>query len=151
MDNLSRKSAWNQKQLKEFLVSSKIPMRVSVLDGDYPLVCSVWFEYLDGKLVIVSHRESKLAKVLVSQRKCGFEIASNNPPYRGVRGKADVLYELGNSEGTLRRIIRRYLGETNQGLALWLLSRVKHEMKFTLHPKWVTSWDYGERMEQAQS
>ncbi len=105
MDNLSRKSAWNQKQLKEFLVSSKIPMRVSVLDGDYPLVCSVWFEYLDGKLVIVSHRESKLAKVLVSQRKCGFEIASNNPPYRGVRGKADVLYELGNSEGTLRRII----------------------------------------------
>ena len=151
MDNLSRKSAWNQKQLKEFLVSSKIPMRVSVLDGDYPLVCSVWFEYLDGKLVIVSHRESKLAKVLVSQRKCGFEIASNNPPYRGVRGKADVLYELGNSEGTLRRIIRRYLGETNQGLESWLLSRVKHEMKFTLHPKWVTSWDYGERMEQAQS
>ena len=151
MDNLSRKSAWNQTQLKEFLVSSKIPIRVSVLDGEYPLICSVWFEYLDGKLVIVSHRESKLAKVLVSQRKCGFEIASNNPPYRGVRGKADVLYELGNSEGTLRRIIRRYLGETNQGLASWLLSRVKDEMKFTLHPKWVTSWDYGERMEQTQS
>ena len=151
MDNLSRKSAWNQTQLKEFLVSSKIPIRVSVLDGEYPLICSVWFEYLDGKLVIVSHRGSKLAKTLVSQRKCGFEIASNNPPYRGVRGKADVLYELGNSEGTLRRIIRRYLGETNQGLASWLLSRVKDEMKFTLHPKWVTSWDYGERMEQTQS
>ena len=46
MDNLSRKSAWNQKQLKEFLVSSKIPIRVSVLDGEYPLVCSVWFESL---------------------------------------------------------------------------------------------------------
>ena len=151
MDNLSRKSAWSQKQLKEFLVSSKIPIRVSVLDGEYPLICSVWFEYLDGKLIIVSHRESKLAKTLVSQRKCGFEIASNDPPYRGVRGKADVVYELGTSEVTLRRIIQRYLGETNQGLAAWLLSRVKHEMKFTLHPKWATTWDYSQRMEQTQS
>tara|TARA_B100000674_G_C37832504_1_gene911233 strand:- start:99 stop:554 length:456 start_codon:yes stop_codon:yes gene_type:complete len=151
MDNLSKKSAWNRQQLKKFLDSSKIPIRVSVLDGEYPLICSVWFEYLDGKLIIVSHQESKLAKTLVRQKKCGFEIASNDPPYRGVRGKADVVSELGTSEEILRRVIQRYLGETNQRLASWLLSRVKHEMKFTLHPKWVTSWDYGERMEKAQS
>ena len=64
MDNLSRKSAWSQKQLKEFLVSSKIPIRVSVLDGEYPLICSVWFEYLDGKLIIVSHRKANLRRRL---------------------------------------------------------------------------------------
>ena len=151
MDNLSRKSAWSQKQLKEFLVSSKIPIRVSVLDGDYPLICSVWFEYLDGKLIIVSHRESKLAKTLLRQRKGGFEIATNDRPDRGVRGKANVDAELGGSEDTLRRVIQRYLGETNQKLASWLLSRVEHEVKFTLHPTWVTSWDYGERMEQTRT
>ena len=151
MDNLSRKSAWNQRQLKEFLVFSKIPIRVSVLDGEYPLICSVWFEYADSKLIIVSHEESKLAKTLLRQRKCGFEIATNDPPYRGVRGKANVDAELGGSEDTLRRVIERYLGETNQKLASWLLSRVEHEVKFTLHPTWVTSWDYGERMEQTRT
>ena len=151
MDNLSKKSAWSQQELQDFLVSTKIPIRISVLDDEYPLICSVWFEYADSKLIIVSHEESKLAKTLLRQRKCGFEIATNDPPYRGVRGKANVDAELGGSEDTLRRVIQRYLGETNQKLASWLLSRVEHEVKFTLHPTWVTSWDYGERMEQTRT
>ena len=151
MDNLSKKSAWNQQELQAFLVSSKIPIRISVLDDDYPLVCTVWFEYVDGKLIIVSHKESKLAKTLLLQRKCGFEIATNDPPYKCVRVKADVVAEAEGSEDTLRRVIQRYLGGTNQKLASWLLSRVEHEVKFTLHPTWVTSWDYGERMEQTRT
>ena len=151
MDNLSKKSAWNQQELRDFLVSSKIPIRISVLDDEYPLICSVWFECLDEKLVIVSHEDSKLAKTLLRQRKCGFEIATNDPPYKGVRGKADVVAEAEGSEDTLRRVIQRYLGGTNQKLASWLLSRVEHEVKFTLHPTWVTSWDYGERMEQIRT
>ena len=151
MDNLSKKSAWNKQDLQDFLVSSKIPIRISVLDDEYPLICSVWFEYLDEKLVIVSHEDSKLAKTLLRQRKCGFEIATNDPPYKGVRGKADVVAEAEGSEDTLRRVIQRYLGGTNQKLASWLLSRVEHEVKFTLHPTWVTSWDYGERMEQIRT
>ena len=151
IDNLSKKSAWNKQELQDFLVSSKIPIRISVLDDEYPLICSVWFEYLDEKLVIVSHEDSKLAKTLLRQRKCGFEIASNDPPYKGVRGKADVVAEAEGSGDTLRRVIQRYLGGTNQKLASWLLSRVEHEVKFTLHPTWVTSWDYSERMEQIRT
>ena len=151
IDNLSKKSAWNKQELQDFLVSSKIPVRISVLDDEYPLICSVWFEYLDEKLVIVSHEDSKLAKTLLRQRKCGFEIATNDPPYKGVRGKADVVAEAEGSGDTLRRVIQRYLGGTNQKLASWLLSRVEHEVKFTLHPTWVTSWDYGERMEQIRT
>ena len=151
IDNLSKKSAWNKQELQDFLVSSKIPIRISVLDDEYPLICSVWFEYLDEKLVIVSHEDSKLAKTLLRQRKCGFEIATNDPPYKGVRGKADVVAEAEGSGDTLRRVIQRYLGGTNQKLASWLLSRVEHEVKFTLHPTWVTSWDYGERMEQTRT
>ena len=151
MDNLSKKSAWHQQELQDFLVSCKIPIRISVLDDEYPLICSVWFEYLDEKLVIVSHEDSKLAKTLLRQRKCGFEIATNDPPYKGVRGKADVVAEAEGSGDTLRRVIQRYLGGTNQKLASWLLSRVEHEVKFTLHPTWVTSWDYGERMEQIRT
>ena len=147
MNNLSSRSAWNQEKIGDFLFKTRIPVRISVIDGKYPLICSVWFEHQQGKLRIVSHKNSKLAKSLIKEGRCAFEIAANAPPYVGVRGKADVEPSKGNSEATLRRLIERYLRGTNQKLADWLLSRVEDEIEFTLHPTWTTSWDYGLRME----
>lgn len=149
MDNLSQKSAWSQDQLQQFLLSACIPIRISAIDGDYPFICSVWFEYTDGKLLVVSHKDSKLARTLLREGRCAFEIAPNDPPYCGVRGKADVEAGEGDAEATLKRLIERYLGDTNQGLASWLLGRAADEVVFTLHPTWATSWDYGGRMESA--
>ena len=149
MKNLSSKSDWNQNQIDAFLKSSRIPIRIAVDDGDYPLICSVWYQYRDDTLCIVSHRSSKLAKLLAARGRCAFEIAPNEPPYQGVRGKAQVSSNRENVESTLRSLIDRYLGGTNQSLAKWLLSRVDDELEFVLTPTWVTSWDYGGRMEDA--
>ena len=147
MNKLSNKSAWDQEKIEDFLSRTRIPVRISVIDGKYPLICSVWFEHEHGKLKIVSHKNSKLAKSLIKEGRCAFEIAANEPPYLGVRGKADVESSKGGAEATLRRLIERYLGGSNQNLADWLLSRVEDEIEFTLHPAWTTSWDYGRRME----
>lgn len=147
MKNLSNKSGWNAAQVQRFLERSTIPIRIAVADGDYPLICSVWYEYLDGDLCIVSHKGSKLAKLLRQAGRCAFEIAPNEAPYCGVRGKADVTASYDCAESALKRLIQRYLGDSNQGLANWLLGRVDDEIVFTLHPTWATSWDYGGRME----
>lgn len=151
MNNLSKKSAWNQDQLHQFLHETRVPMRISVIDGDYPFICSVWFEHADGTLRIVSHKDSKLAKSLVREGRCAFEIAPNEPPYHGVRGKADVTAEEGSSEPTLKRLIARFLGDSNEGLANWLLGRIDDEVTFVLTPSWATTWDYGQRMESTDS
>lgn len=119
------------------------------MDGDFPLICSVWFEYEAGRIVCVSHKDSKLARLLQKEQRCGFEIAPNEPPYRGVRGKANIVVEKEGVESRLTRLIERYLGDTNQSLANWLLSRVVDEYAFILEPAWVTSWDYGNRMENS--
>ncbi len=136
--------------MQRFLESSTIPIRISVQDGDYPLICSVWYECLDGNLCIVSHKDSRLAQLLQANGRCAFEIAPNDPPYCGVRGKADVTTSNTGAEPILKRVIERYLGNTNQRLADWLLGRVADELVFTLEPTWATSWDYGSRMEEAE-
>ncbi|MBO6657550.1 MAG: pyridoxamine 5'-phosphate oxidase family protein [Pseudomonadales bacterium] len=149
MKNLSTKSDWDQRQVETFLKSSRIPIRIAVDDGDYPLICSVWYQYRDGTLCIVSHKTSKLAKLLQARGRCAFEIAPNDPPYQGVRGKAEVSSNQDDVHSTLRHLIDRYLGATNRSLAKWLLSRVDDELGFVLTPTWVTSWDYGGRMDDA--
>ena len=149
MDNLSENSSWSEDEVSEFLRSTRIPVRVSVVDGGYPLICSVWFEYSGGKLKIVSHRNSRLARLLTKEGRCAFEIAANESPYFGVRGKADVRSDTSDAEPTLRRLIERYLGDSNEGLANWLLGRIEDEIEFTLHPVWATSWDYRSRMESS--
>ena len=85
----------------------------------------------------------------MARGRCAFEIAPNEPPYQGVRGKAQVSSNRENAESTLLSLIDRYLGGTNKSLAKWLLSRVDDELEFVLTPTWVTSWDYGGRMEDA--
>ncbi len=149
MKNLSSKSDWTAAQVQQFLESTKIPIRIAAMDGGYPLICSVWHRYRDGNLRIVSHKRSKLANLLQQAGRCAFEIAPNDPPYCGVRGKADVVVSDEDAEALLKHLIARYLGNSNQGLANWLLGRVEDEIVFTLCPTWATSWDYGGRMENA--
>ena len=50
-------------------------------------------------------------------------------------------------EVTLKALIKRYLGTSNQSLAAWLLSRADDEYIVEIRPAWITSWDYGNRME----
>jgi hypothetical protein len=55
-----------------------------------------------------------------------------------------------SSEGalvSLPKLIERYLGTTNAPLGQWLMSRIDDEVELRLSPTWLSSWDYGARME----
>ena len=146
METLSKKSAWEVAAIFDYLETANVPVRVAVLDGDYPLICSLWYEMKDQSLICVSHKNSTIAKLLQREKRCAFEVASNHPPYKGVRGKADVTVDDEEVESKLRRLIHRYLGSSNHSLAHWLLSRSEDELAFVLEPQWLTSWDYSNRM-----
>jgi hypothetical protein len=47
----------------------------------------------------------------------------------------------------LLRLIDRYLGKRDSGFAAWLISRSASEVAIRLEPDWVTSWDFGKRMD----
>lgn len=145
---ISASSAWDEQGIASFLEGATIPIRIAVQDGDFPLICSVWFRYDPSRQCIycVSHKSSYLARLLTEVGRCAFEIAPNEPPYQGVRGKAEVSLHSDSAESMLRELIERYLEDTDSGLAKWLLGRAEDERVIELKPQWITAWDYSNRM-----
>ena len=145
---VSKSSAWDQSGIFSFLNENTIPIRLAVIQDKHPLICSVWFSADPETLVIscVSHRKSQLVKSLMADPRVGFEIALNDPPYKGVRGKGNAKLTQENVSNSLQEVIVRFLGSTNSNLARWLLGRAEEEYVIKITPSWITSWDYSERM-----
>jgi len=145
---IAESSAWQMPTIKDHLEKQVIPIRLAVVDGEFPLICSVWYLWDEptASILCASHENSYLVSRLQQSGKCGFEVAADNPPYKGVRGKADVSLEREGVEETLQRMISRYLDSGNNGLADWLLSRVEQEYVLRIQPHWMTSWDFSSRM-----
>ncbi|MGD9661801.1 MAG: pyridoxamine 5'-phosphate oxidase family protein [Porticoccaceae bacterium] len=144
---LKESSKYSEAEIIAFLSTAVIPMRLACnSDKGFPLVASHWFKYQDGALYCAIHRSSLMAKLLTNDPRCGFEIAADTAPYRGVRGqgKASLLTE--RADENLHNLILRYLGDSQSQLAKWLLSRSDEEYLVRITPTWLTSWDFSERM-----
>lgn len=134
----------------QYLEAVRIPLRLGcTTPGDWPLVVSLWFEYRDGLLYCASHRQARVVAYLQRNPRCGFEIASDEPPYCGVRGQA--LATLDGSQGgvVLERLLRRYVGSLDTPLALRLLQRRENEVAIMLEPVNLFSWNFTERMKDS--
>lgn len=148
----SIKGPWSTGQIADFLEGCHYPMRLACVGADgYPRVVSVWFIYQQGQLVCASHCSSQLVALLRANARVGFEIATNDPPYFGVRGQADAALSDSGGADMLERLLQRYLGGVDSTLAQWLLSRSEGEILITLTPRRLFSWDYRQRMAEAES
>ena len=147
--DVGKKSSWNEAQIGTYLKETVIPMRIVITDGDCPTICSLWFDYdpIQSELICATHVRSQIARLIAKSPRCAFEIASNTPPYCGVRGKAVIEVDAAAAAQSLPRPIRRYMGDSNAGLGQWLMSRVDEELELRLKPVWISAWDYGQRME----
>ncbi len=134
-------------QAGSFIESATIPLRLSAIDGDgFPVICSLWFHYHNGCFYCASHRSAKIIRLLENNPNCGFEVAVNTIPYRGVRGKAVAELSSDRDGKLLSELIERYLGDGNRDLANWLLSRKEDEVAICLRPKTLSNWDFSARM-----
>ncbi|MFV8818019.1 pyridoxamine 5'-phosphate oxidase family protein [Haliea sp. E17] len=142
-------SAWSESEIAKYLEEANTPIRISTAGSDgYPLICSLWFVYRDGVLWAASHKNSHIIKMLRRNPKIGFEVATNEYPYHGVRGKADVTLHEDSTENILEKVIDKYLQGGNKKLAAWLLSRQKDEYAIKISPVALNSWDFSGRMER---
>jgi nitroimidazol reductase NimA-like FMN-containing flavoprotein (pyridoxamine 5'-phosphate oxidase superfamily) len=141
------KGPWSAAEIAQFLQDSRYPMRLACVGADgYPRVVSVWFIYEQERLFCASHGSSQLVSLLRANGRIGFEVATNDPPYCGVRGQGDaVLTEAGGAR-MLERLLDRFLGRLDSPLAKWLLSRSEEELLITVTPRRWFSWDYRQRM-----
>ncbi len=135
------------KNVEEYLNQSLIPLRLSgITTSDWPFVMSLWYVYLDEKIYLATIKTAKVVEYLLSNPKCAFEIASDIPPYCGIRGQAiaNIITSKGNE--ILKILLNRYLGGEKSSLAQKLLNRKVPEVAIELTPIRVFQWDYTGRM-----
>ena len=138
----------------ECLTNCKIPIRLACMSiSDWPIVVSLWYTYLNEKVYCATQNTAKVVKYLRKNPKCGFEIAGDSFPYRGVRGygKASIVENKG--EEILRMLIQKYLTgkeTTISSLKLYklLLSKehLQNEVAIEIIPAAMFKWDYKKRM-----
>jgi hypothetical protein len=146
---LNAKSLWDEDQIIKFLENAEIPIRLSFLNkAKEPQICSLWYQYDNGVICCASHKNSFLIKQLKHNTNISFEVSSNEYPYKGIRGKAEIELSMINAENILGKLISKYLGSNNSKLSSWLMSRIDDEYVIKIIPTVVNSWDFSDRMEK---
>ena len=147
MSLIRKSSAWDQSTIAAFLRSTVIPVRLACSDAaGVPLICSLWYLYDDEAIWCATQQSAALVRLLEGQQQCGFEIAPEAMPYRGVRGQGTVTLLPDEGEAVLRRLIARYLDKPDTDFARFLIKRAASEVAIKVQPDWLTSWDFGDRM-----
>jgi nitroimidazol reductase NimA-like FMN-containing flavoprotein (pyridoxamine 5'-phosphate oxidase superfamily) len=144
---LRSNSAWPSVRIEQFLREATIPARLAVVTaGGAPLVCSLWYVYEDGALWFATRRDARLVAMLQREPRCGFEVAGDAAPYRGVRGQGRGTLSAERGPAVLVRLVDRYLGTRDSKFARWLLARQQQEIAIRVDFEWLTSWDFTARM-----
>jgi len=136
--------------INEKLRESISPLRIACnTSRAYPLIVPLWYQFDEGYLWSVTHKNAKVVTHLKRNTHVGFEIANNEPPYHGVRGNGtvEIIPELGKI--WLPRLLKRYSIRPDSRLAHLLLSRANDEVALRLMPTQMSAWDYSIRMQDA--
>ena len=135
--------------IEGYLQEVTIPLRLScVADSGWPAVLSLWYLYEDGALYCATPETARVVAYLTAEPRCAFEVAADQPPYCGVRGRSVAIIEPERGLEILERLLFRYLGGIDNPLATRLLSRSEPEVAIRLEPRSYHSWNFTSRMEQ---
>jgi nitroimidazol reductase NimA-like FMN-containing flavoprotein (pyridoxamine 5'-phosphate oxidase superfamily) len=137
-------------QSAAYLDAIHIPLRLScVTQSGWPYVLSLWYLHDAGKLYCATLESARVVSYLRREPRCGFEIAADQPPYCGVRGRAVAAIDPTQGQAVLSLLIDRYLDDRDNSLARRLLARSQDEVAIVLTPVQVFTWNYQRRMADA--
>jgi len=138
------------KEIDEFIPDSKIPIRVAFMKSvGVPAIISLWYVCNDGKIYCATQKTAKLVSYLQKNPLCGFEIAADKPPYKGIRGEGTVRILNETGAYVLNLLIAKYLGEKESDLSKFLRNNSKTEVTIEITPQKILHYDYSERMRNA--
>lgn len=133
---------------KEFLHNMLIPIKLAVIKKTgYPVVLSLWYLYKDNKLYCATRKDARVVKYIQQNNKCAFEIASERPPYKGLRGEGRIYIDHEKGPFILRQLIQKYLKDKESKLKSFLTKNIAEEVAIeVVIEKWF-GFDYSSRMD----
>lgn len=135
--------------IEDFLTAQTIPIRIAChTPGEELWMLSLWFLYRDGLLQCATSKQADVVRYLDHDDGVAFEISTNEPPYRGVRGRGTASVHDDPEKALLRELLDRYLGGTDSSLGNRLLSEKREEVAIRIDPAVVFGWDFSERMQE---
>jgi len=135
------------KSSEEYLMEAKIPLRLSCIStSGWPVVLSLWYLFEEGRIYCATPQQAKVVTYLMREERCAFEVASDEPPYCGVRARARATIDQDRGLEILERLLVRYLGGVDKPLAKKLLSRSASEVAIQLEPLGYYTWNFTNRM-----
>ena len=140
----------NVEEIKKLIPDLKIPIRVGFIPSDdMPTVISLWYTYNDGKIYCASQKTAKIISYLKKNPVCGFEIAADTLPYKGMRGTGTVQILNETGAYVLDFLMEKYLGEKESKLSKFLRNNSKTEVAIEITPKKIFTYNYSKRMSNA--
>ena len=138
---------WNIDEIRSHLSGAIIPIRLAVLNGEgWPLVVSLWFTLEEDALWCATPAQALIVHFLKQNERCAFEIAADNPPYKGVRGQGISSIHPDRGTAILNGLLARYSIRPDSRLSRMLLNRADQEVAIRIEAEWMTSWDFSQRM-----
>ncbi|MFW5973830.1 MAG: pyridoxamine 5'-phosphate oxidase family protein [Natrialbaceae archaeon] len=148
MDRLT--GAWDRTTTEAFLTAETIPLRLSCHTHAGTLwMLSLWYRYRDDALWCATSADADVVEYLAGDDRVAFEISTNRPPYKGVRGNGTASVEPDEDKELLNELLERYLGGTDSPLAERLLSPEREEVRIRIDPARVYTWDFTDRMRES--
>jgi nitroimidazol reductase NimA-like FMN-containing flavoprotein (pyridoxamine 5'-phosphate oxidase superfamily) len=137
-------------EIDKFIPDSKIPIRIAFIKStDLPAVISLWYVCKDGKIYCATQKTAKIVSYLQKKSVCGFEIAADKPPYKGIRGEGTVQILNETGAYVLDLLIDKYLGEKESTLSKFLRNNSKTEVAIEITPENIFHYEYSKRMKGA--
>ena len=140
----------SKNELDSMVYDKKIPIRIAFIKPDgTPNVISLWYEIENEKIYCATQKTAKIVSYLKNNPKCGFEIAADKPPYKGVRGDGNVKIIEEKGIEILETLMKKYLGEKESTLSKFLRDNSKSEVAIEITPNKLFNYDYSKRMKDA--
>lgn len=138
---------WSRAEATAFLEDATVPIRLACRTPAGGLwMLSLWYRFVDGRFEMATSAEADVVRYLDADDGVAFEVSTNDPPYRGVRGAGTASVDTDEGKALLRALLERYLGGTDSSLAERLLGPHREEVRIVVDPARLYTWDFSDRM-----
>ena|SRR6056297_1629548 len=158
---------WDRRRVDEFLGAARVPVRLGCrTPSGHPWIVSLWFawdsdaEAVDGDgddsahpagaIRCATSANADLVEFVDHDDSVSFDVSTNDPPYKGVRGRGRATVRPDEGKRLLRSLLKKYLGGTDNSTADRLLRPEREEVEIRIEPERLHTWDYSERMGSAE-